>query len=613
MGVTHPPAAVGVTRDDIAEADRQIAAGQPLEDAGDHSGALGCYQRAIDSAPGHARAWMNLGNALAHLQRWDEARTAFEKAVECAPEHAPAHFNLGSLLLSRGDLAGAVAVFTRALELAPDMARAALMLADAQEAHKHFREAEEAFRRALRIDPQYAGAMLNFGSFLLRQGRMEEALNSWLRAKTLDPLLPPNDPQLLFAMNFSSEHAPTEIADAHFRIGRAMSDAAGVAYASWPNIVDPDRRLRIGYVSGDFGPHPVAIFMRPVLEEHDRSRFEVFCYSNAPDDATISPILRARADHWVHVEALSDEALAERFRSDRIDILVDLAGHTHRGRLAAFARHPAPVQLTWLGYLNTTGLPAIDYRITDSITDPAGETEVLHSERLIRMPHSQWCYFAWHEIDVVEAPHRQRPEAVVFGSFNQAAKLTDATLALWSRVLAAAPGSELVVLDVRHDHARAHLASRMTRHGIDTARVTFRKRVPITEYFNAIGNVDVALDTVPYNGATTALDVLWMGVPVVALRGDRGIARGTASVLRTLGANDLVAETADEYVGINARLASDRRSRDVLRTSLRPRLLASPLMDARGFTADLERSYLAMWSDWCAARRGTPAGAPASA
>jgi predicted O-linked N-acetylglucosamine transferase (SPINDLY family) len=343
------------------------------------------------------------------------------------------------------------------------------------------------------------------------------------------------------------------------------------------------------------------------LQHHDRSEFEVFGYSNSSQVNAVEPTLRACADHWRTIADLDDSRVIDQIRRDRIDVLVDLSGHTNRGRLAVFARHPAPVQVTWLGYLNTTGVPAMDYRITDAHTDPEGLTEHLHTETLVRMPYSQWCYFAWQDIERVAKPHTQRPGAMVFGSFNQYAKITDRCLALWSRILARVPHAELLVFDVRQEKTKDAFLARIKALGLDPARVTLRGREPVRDYFAALGNVDVALDTLPYNGATTTFDALWMGVPVVGLRGDRGIARGTYSILRTLHADDLIAHSDDEYVAINARLATDPGWRMRLREELRSRLAASPLMDVRGFTRALEDAYRAMWRAWCASsQRAAP-------
>ena len=583
---------------EIEEADRRIDQGQALEDQRDFAGALACYEQAIALAPAHARGHMNAGNALANLGRWDEALEAQRNAVRYAPTHAPARFNLGAFLFNRGQLAAASAELLTASTLDRGMKEAPLLLAEIHELEERFGDAEREYKRALAIAPDHAGTLLNLGWFCVRQGRMKEAFEFLERASRLDPTLP-IDGQILFAMNFQPELTPQYVAEEHRRRAKLISESAGVRLGDWANTPEPSRRLRVGYVSGDFGPHPVAFFMRPILEHHDRSQFEILAYSNSPQPNSIEPSLQVHTDHWRVISNLTDAEVVDRIREDRVDVLVDLSGHTSRGRLAVFARHPAPVQVTWLGYLNTTGLAAMDYRITDGHTDPEGTTEHLHSERLVRMPHSQWCYFAWEEIEVVTEPHPERPKAIVFGSFNQYAKITDQSLALWSRVLTQVPHAELVVFDVRHAKSGELLVERMQRAGIDPARVTLRGREPVRDYFRALGNVDIALDTFPYNGATTTFDALWMGVPVVALRGDRGIARGTFSILRTLGAEDLIAESADEYVSINTRLASDPGWRNELRRTLRGRLAASPLMDAPAFTRALENAYRRMWEAWC--------------
>lgn len=594
----------------IEAADRLIAQGHPIEDRGDFEGALGFYLRAVEAAPGYARAHMNVGNALQRLDRPDEALAAQRRAVACAPDHAAARFNLGSLLHVRGELDAAEAELVEALRLQPDMLAAALVLADICEAQQRFDDAELQFRRALAIAPGHAGTQLNFGMYCVRQGRLDEAMEWFKRAKVGDPGLKDVESFLLFPYSFRTDVDAITIFEEHRRVGAAIQRAAGAPFAVWTNARDPDRPLRVAYVSGDFRHHPVALFLRPVLEHHDPGQVETFCYSNHPDANEVADALRARCRHWTNVSDLDDDRFAERIRRDRIDVLVDLSGHTNGNRLPVFARHPAPVQVTWLGYLNTTGLPAMDYRICDAHTDPEGETEHLYTERLVRMPHSQWCYAPWigHESLPVARPEKRA--SVVFGSFNQYVKITDECLALWCRVLSRVPDSSLRILDVRQPETRARLLDRIERGGVDPARVTTRSRQGIGEYFTAIGSVDIALDTFPYNGATTTLDTLWMGTPIVALRGERAISRGCCSILETLGADELIACDAGGYVELNVRLANDADWRSRLRDDLRPRLAASPLMDATQFVADLEARYRQMWRAWCSGRTlaGSPAG-----
>jgi len=259
--------------------------------------------------------------------------------------------------------------------------------------------------------------------------------------------------------------------------------------------------------------------------------------------------------------------------------------------------------MTWLGYLNTTGLEAMDYRICDDHTDPRGASESLYTEELIRMPDSQWCYSPWHRAETIAEPNPDR-DVIVFGSFNQLVKISDPCFEAWARIVSAVPEATMVIMDVRQPAAAKRMLERAARYGIGD-RVELRGRESIPNYYAAIGNTHIALDTFPYNGATTTLDALWMGVPVVALRGDRSISRSAYSILKTLGADDLIAESLDEYVEINVRLAKDREWRSRLRRSLRNQLETSPLMDGPKFVAALESRYRAAWHAWCESRRPT--------
>ena len=599
--MTHPHD-VGNASDDRArqaEADERIALGHALEDAGDVTAAMSRYREAATLAPGYARAPMNIGNALRKLGRREEAVAAYRIAIALEPSHAQSKFNLGAMLLDGGNVVDGEAELVSALKLQPDMIGVRLLLADVYERLNRFDEADREFAAALAQHPGHAGALLNFGTYSLRQGRFSEATALLQRALIADPDLDGVLSFNLFSLNFRDDKDVRTIAAEHFAAGSELKRRAGVGFTQWANGRRTDRPLRVGYMSGDFSYHPVALFLCPVLRQQDRSAFETFCYSNTSGNNETAEVLRGHAQHWREIFGMSDAEVASVVRDDAIDILVDLSGHTPGNRLGVFARHPAPVQVTWLGYLNTTGLEAMDYRISDRHTDPPGETEHLHSESLTLMPDSQWCYAPWYTWAPVPVPHVDRPEALVFGSFNQAAKITDSTLALWSRVLSQLPTAELVVLDVRQTAASQALRRRMEGYGIDGSRVSMVGRVAIGAYFAAIGSVDIALDAFPYNGATTTLDTLWMGVPIVALRGDRGISRGSFSILKSLGAEELIAKTVEEYVDLNVRLALDPAWRKRLRETLRERLLRSPLMDAKGFTSALEARYREMWRAWC--------------
>ncbi len=425
-----------------------------------------------------------------------------------------------------------------------------------------------------------------------------------LRAREIDPDLDNVESVMLFSLNLRADLDADAVARAHRIVGAEMARAAGPPFVTWDNPVDPDRRLRIGYVSGDFELHAVGLFVDPIIAGHDRARFDVYCYSSAKKPDSMGRRMRQAALSWREVADMDDGSLARLVRDDRIDILVDLAGHTNRNRLFAFARHPAPVQATWLGYLNTTGLTAMDYRICDWHTDPDAQSQSRHTETLYRLPHSQWCYQPWGDVAPIDHPHPENPDALVFGSFNQYPKLSNACIDLWSRILKRLPQARIVVFDLRDEPLRQRVRDRFARNGIDPARVATRGRESLAAFYEAVGNTDIALDTFPYNGATTTLDTLWMGVPVVALAGERSISRGGVSILRTLGHPELVAKTPEDYVDINLRLALDRDWREALRRGLRQRMLASPLMDLPAFIADLEAGYRWMWQQWCAEPRG---------
>jgi predicted O-linked N-acetylglucosamine transferase (SPINDLY family) len=295
-------------------------------------------------------------------------------------------------------------------------------------------------------------------------------------------------------------------------------------------------------VSGDFGTHPVSLFLQVVLEQHDHRNFEIYCYSSNGSLDTIPPGISSNAYRVRDVSALDHRRAAEIVRADEVDILIDLAGHTENNRLLVFAMHPAPVQATWLGYLNTTGLTAMDYRICDRHTDPPGETEALHTERLYRMPDSQWCYRPWLDVPLTMDPHPGSP-TVTFGSCNQHLKISDACLDLWCELLRRLPNANLTVLDVRDQYTSESIVGRFARRGIDASRIALRQRQSLPDYYRAIGDFDIALDAYPHNGATTPFDTLWMGVPLVALRGNRGISRASFRILSTLKMPELTADS----------------------------------------------------------------------
>ena len=365
-----------------------------------------------------------------------------------------------------------------------------------------------------------------------------------------------------------------------------------------PNDRSPDRRLRVGYVSPNFGNHPVGRFLLPLLESHDRTSFETFCYASVDIPDAMTDRCRTHADVWRDVHQLSDEQLANTIRQDQIDILVDLTMHMGNNRLLVFARKPAPVQVTYLAYCGTTGLSTMDYRLTDPYLDPPGEVEGFYSEQSVRLPETYWCYRPAIETPPVHALPALTVGRVSFGSLNNFCKVTPPVLATWSRLLQAVPGARLL-LHARTGSHRDRVRRFLTEQGVLAERVVFIDFQPMTEYFDVYEQVDVALDPFPYGGGTTTCDALWMGVPVVSLAGPRAVGRGGLSILSNLGLSDWVAHDAEQYVQIAVGLVSDLLRLSNIRATLRQRMQSSVLMDAPRFARNIEAAYREMWRRWC--------------
>ena len=359
-----------------------------------------------------------------------------------------------------------------------------------------------------------------------------------------------------------------------------------------------DRRLRIGYVSPDFRGHAVGCNLIPLFTEHSRAHFEIFCYANVASPDILTTEFRRQADGWRDITKLSDEQVGEQVREDQIDILVDLALHSMGNRLLVFARKPAPIQVTFAGYPGTTGLTAIDYRLTDPYLDPPKLLDAFYAEKSWRLPHSFWCF---EPFDAQEEPGplpATRNGFVTFGCLNTFCKVNQTALALWARVLRDVPTSRLVLLATPGSHREATIDF-LRNAGVERKRVSFVDRTVRKAYFGYYHTIDISLDTIPYNGHTTSLDSLWMGVPVVTLVGETVVGRAGWSQLSNLGLTELAANNADEFGQIAVALATDRPRLQELRRTLRSRMTNSPLTDASGFTRGIEAAYRAMWKQWC--------------
>lgn len=553
-------------------------------------------QRAIGLDPALAEAHHQLGNALKSANRLPEAIAALRQAARLAPAQAPIWLNLGAALLDGGASADAVPAFQQAIALEPQRPEAHNILGVALLAAGRLADARTALEQALRLRPGYAAAHDNLGRLARTEGRVAEAIAHYRAALSAGPN-PATHSNLLLALNYL-DLPPEEIFAEHRRWHELY--AAPLAPRNpepGTRSRDPSRRLRLGYLSPDFVHHSVAYFIEPVLAAHDRTHWEIFCYSNTRSPDHVTARLRALADHWRDIAPLDDEAAAALIRADQLDLLVDLAGHTARHRLLVLARRPAPVQATWIGYPNTTGLDAIDYRLTDAISDPPGQTDRCHSEKLVRLPGTFSVYQPDEYAPPVGALPAENAGTFTFGSFNNFAKLSPATLALWAQILREVPGSRLMLKSRGLDDpgVAARLRATFTAAGVESSRLLLNAaELSTADHLALYHGIDVGLDPFPYNGTTTTCEALWMGVPVLTLAGRTHVARVGASLLTHTGLEEWIAATPADYVAKAVAAARDLPRFAELRRTLRERLRTSALCDAAGFTRGLEETFVGL-------------------
>jgi protein O-GlcNAc transferase len=569
--------------------------------------AMVAYREAIRITPDFATPHSNLGAMLYRLGRLEEAVKSCREAIRIKPDYAEAYCNLGCALFDRREYDEACAALLRAVRIKPDLSEAHSSLGKVWRDLGQIDEAVKSCRQAIRIKPRSHEAYINLGAGLCDQGSFEEAVVAYHAATELKPELAEAGSGLLACINYWERVSPAASYEAHHDWG-VVHGRPLPPPEFYANERNGERRLRVGYVSPDFRQHSVAYFLEPLLRSHDRNAVEVFCYAevNWPDVRTKQ--FQTLADHWLTTVGMSDEALAERIRRDRIDILVDLAGHTAKNRLPVFASKPAPVQVTWLGYPNTTGLTAIDYRLVDAVTDPEAQGDTFSSETLLRLPGGFLCYGARDDAPVPTASRGLSNGTVTFGSFNNPSKLSEATFAAWAQLLARLPSARLLLKGKPFacTVTCASFLERLRLCGVAKERVQLVGWLPDQSHLARYDLVDLALDPFHYNGTTTTCEALWMGVPVVTLRGDRHAGRVGASLLTQIGLTDLIADSVEAYLETALALAGDPAHLADLRQSLRARMAASPLCDAAAFARKIEAAYRTMWQRWCAAPGAAP-------
>jgi protein O-GlcNAc transferase len=566
---------------------------------------------AIEGDPALADAYIDLGNVHTLQGRFVLAIEYYEQAIRLRPDEPTGFCNLSNAMKSLGRTVEALAASERALELRPEYPDALNNRGYALQHLGRFDEAVFSLRRALELAPQYAQAHNNLANTLYEQGRAREGVESYRNALGVDGDYAEARSNLLFALHSLPDISPEEFYALHREWGLRHGEGPVGGVRHFSNTVEVGRRLRIGYVSGDFREHSVSYFFEPVLRSHDAEGFEVLCYSDVVGGDEVTARLRGYASGWREIVGMSDERVLELVLSDGIDILVDLSGHTANNRLGLFSRRGAPVQVTYLGYPDTTGVGEMDYRLSDAIADPVGEADAYYTEELLRLPGCFVCYGPrTGAVEVGELPSVSVGH-VTFGSFNNASKLNGEVVKLWSRVLASVPGSRLMLKakGFSDGGTRDYFAELFAREGIERERLEFIGWVEGTGGHLALySRVDIGLDPYPYNGTTTTCEALWMGVPVLTLSGQVHASRVGESVLSAVDLQELVARTPDEYVAKAVALAGDLERMGDLRRGMRSRLESSSLLDADKFSRTLETTYRRIWENWCANAPGRNIG-----
>jgi len=577
----------------------RVSIGMIKRAQGDAAGALKYLRPAAAAEPEMAVAQANLGKALLETGDAAAAEPVLARATGLAPDDAETWFFLGTARRSLDDKAGALAAFEAATAAAPGYARAWNNRGFVLDELDRLEDAVAAYESALAADPGFADAMVNLGNARREQGSLDDALALYERALAAAP------GRADAASNAALvQHAvPGATPDAILQRHRTWEAAIGALLrGAWPdhaNDRDPERRLKVGLVSADFGFHPVGYFTIGFVENHDARAFEITGYCGRPPDAMTERFM-AVADNWVDTQAMTDADLAERIAADGIDVLFDLSGHTTNHRLLAFARKPAPVQISWSGYPGTTGLAAMDYLISDPRHTGPGD-DAHHTEALIRMPASFICYAPRDDAPPVGPAPALENGHVTFGSFSNPSKINAPLLALWARVLEAVPDSRLLLIYKYLDAPsnRTRILDALAEAGIDAGRVTIEGKCPPERFLEGYNRIDIALDTAPYSGGATTCEALWMGVPVITLPGDSFASRHALSLLTAAGMAEFVAADEADYVAKAAALADDAAGLQTLRGALRARMAASPLCDAEAFTAALSTAIRDAWRAWC--------------
>jgi protein O-GlcNAc transferase len=563
--------------------------------------AVACYQNAIQTNPNLADLYYNLGLVFQKMHKLNDAIAHYQKAIQLDPLAVDSYSNLGIAFQGRGELDHAIDCYQRAIRVKPDLAELYCNLGNALRKKGRLGEAINSFKVALDLKHDFAEAYTNLGNVYKDQGDLDKAEACYRSALEIRPDCVSCYNNLLLSMNYNQKYDAQTIAAEHRQFMKKVIEPLSFPPIYHLNERDPGRRLKIGYVSPDFRRHPVACFIEPVFTAYNKKHFEVFCYSNNTKEDEVTHRMQRMTDRWRSVAGMSDKDAAELIQKDRIDILIDLAGHTEDNRILVFARKPAPIQASWIGYLATTGLSTMDYKIADNYTDPPGKTEQFYTENLLRLPESFLCYLPDKDSpDIGNLPALSAGH-ITFGSFNNFAKVTPEVFSVWAIILKEIPDACFILKGRRFNdkYLCEYVIDMFQRRDIEAHRIILQLPDPSPKHMEAYNLIDIALDTFPFNGAATTCEAMWMGVPVITLAGAAYHARVGVSLLSNAGLPELVAATSDEYSSMAVALARDLRRLQSLREHLRDMMRSSPLCNTLNFTFALEKCYRQIWEQWC--------------
>lgn len=582
---------------DPESVDGLVVKGEALLAAGRETEAGKILVQAAEQGPKNADAHFNLGLWHHRLGRLDEAEKAYRAAISLRDSFAKAWNNLGNVLDEDNRPEEAVAAFRKAIDQQPKFSSAYNNLGASLAGQGCFAAAADVYADAIKADAANNSARVNLGVALLEQGKLETATSLFGDVLNAEPDNQDAAHNRLYA-GIYAEDAPDTLLAAHAAWGKT------VPVCDRPQPYDPrsDRRLRVGYVSPDFHRHSVSFFVEPLLRAHDAGEVEVFGYSDVAQPDEVTTRLQGYAHHWRNIRGQDDKSVLELIRADKIDVLVDLAGHTSGNRLPVFAQGAAPIQVTSLGYPATTGLPAMGYRFCDVATDPLPSADAWSTEVLVRLPEGLHCFQPPQRADDPGAPPMAENGHVTFGSFNKLAKISRHTLALWAEVLRAIPDARLILKSkpLVEESTRRKLRGAFEEHDVSPDRIDLMGWVGGDQgHLSLYGRIDVALDTFPYNGTATTCEALWMGVPVVTLAGQGHAARVGASLLTQIGCSAWIAEDSARFVARARELSADVLELTEVRRTLRAQMAASSLCDAKGYAKFVEVAYRSLWRAVC--------------